>query len=497
MHNMRWNYLQQVPVCQDRGGLHEGRIWKPRAATFDVTQNPMDLQKVTNPGNLDGDHVLVGFIEDTLNQPIVLAGIPHPAVDQGNNERIVGGRFRLKLADGDPDFRKHHGSFFGVDSNGNWVTDTRWAHDGTYQPDGTEPDPPTDGKGSQYYRLPADAEQVTEILDAAAAQDQNTPVALVTETLDKTQQKLDVVDGDDNPLLVNTQTWDRETRVWTTAGGEPLVNQELDKDHALLELEGDLATEQLTQASFRREIKDQVVWEQTQDHCLLELEVDKATQELTQAAFTRNIKDQVYQELTQDHALLALATDASVEELTQDAFTRTIKDKVNQEIDENHRLTELATDAVVEDLSQDSYALTIKDKVALVMDASEYNLDIGGGTVLVVLSATSLIREIAGAVKEELSASVFQVDIGGGLSLKVEGSEAGAKLTIGDGAKSVLIAEAWETFWDSQVKPKFDAFDSHTHSAAMGATGPPSGTVALPSYSASSATSGKVKFPAG
>lgn len=187
MHNMRWSYLSHVPVRQDRGGLHGGRIWKPRAATFDITGAPMDIQKATNPANLDGDHVLISFLEDSLNQPIIMGGVPHPAVDQGNDDRLVGGRFRLRLEDGDPDFQKHHGSYYGVDTDGNFVADTRWAHDGKYKEDGKEPDPADDGKGSHYYRMPSDAQRVTELLDVVSAVDQNTAEALVQELLDKTQ----------------------------------------------------------------------------------------------------------------------------------------------------------------------------------------------------------------------------------------------------------------------------------------------------------------------
>lgn len=185
MTNMRWGFLPQVMVLQDRGGLHRGRVWKPRATTFDITGASLDLQKGTNPANFDGDHVLIGFLEDSLNQPVILGGVPHPAADQGNQDRLVGGRFKLKLADGDPDFQKHHGSYYGVDTDGNWVVDTRWAHDGALEQDGKEPAPATDGKGSHYRRMPQDAQDVTELLDMSG--DQNNPEVVASETLTKAQ----------------------------------------------------------------------------------------------------------------------------------------------------------------------------------------------------------------------------------------------------------------------------------------------------------------------
>lgn len=60
---------------------------------------------------------------------------------------------------------------------------------------------------------------------------------------------------------------------------------------------------------------------------------------------------------------------------------------------------------------------------------------------------------------------------------------------------SVAIAEALQTFWDSTVKPKFDAFDAHIHTAPAGGgpTTVPSVTVAFPTFD-TSVISDKVKL---
>ena len=177
-----WFFLPKCLVSQDRGGLHRGAIWKPRAATVDVTDNPMDLDKGTNPANLDGDHVLVGFIDDLLSHPVILRGIPHPSADVGNEQAPLGNRMKLQLADGDPEFWKHHGSFFGISDQGDFAVDTTRANDGGLDADGKEAAPPTDGKGSVAFKLPQDAQQLTELLDMS---DVDAPEMVARAELDK------------------------------------------------------------------------------------------------------------------------------------------------------------------------------------------------------------------------------------------------------------------------------------------------------------------------
>ena len=114
--------LRHVLVAQDVDGMHRGRIWKPRAASLNVTGNPLD--QISNPAHLDGDHVLVGFLNNNFDQPVILRSLPHPLMDTGHEERELGKRLRLKSVDGDPDFFKHHGVYYGVDNEGNFVLDS-------------------------------------------------------------------------------------------------------------------------------------------------------------------------------------------------------------------------------------------------------------------------------------------------------------------------------------------------------------------------------------
>jgi hypothetical protein len=146
--------IPKALVGQEFRGLHDGRIRKPRAAQFDITDNTMDLDASTNPANLDGDHVLVGFMDDMMNQPVILGAIPHPGLDPGNLEKTEGHRLSLKLIDGDPDFFKHHGSYHGINTDGDHIIDTTFANTGELNDDGSEQDPPTDGKGAHIRELP-------------------------------------------------------------------------------------------------------------------------------------------------------------------------------------------------------------------------------------------------------------------------------------------------------------------------------------------------------
>ena len=152
-----WIVLRKVMVLQDKGGVHNGRIWKPKATTMDLSGVDLNIDGIGNPADFDGDHVLIGFIDGNNNQPIILGGVPHPSQDINNLDKDKGHRIQLKTVDGDPDFFKHHGSFYGIDDNGDYVVDTTYANDGKLTEKGVEADPPTDGKGSQKFLLPENA----------------------------------------------------------------------------------------------------------------------------------------------------------------------------------------------------------------------------------------------------------------------------------------------------------------------------------------------------
>jgi len=180
-------FIPKALVCQERTGLHSGHIWKPRAASIVITGDELDFNKGADPAIVDGDHVLVGFLNGNFNQPLILKELPHPAADTGNGEKETGHRLKLVDGDGDPEFWKHHGVYFGVTTEGDYKVDTTHANDGTLDADGHEPAPPTDGKGNQYYDLPQDAEHFVRLNDVS---DPNALVPVSTAQLKKALREI-------------------------------------------------------------------------------------------------------------------------------------------------------------------------------------------------------------------------------------------------------------------------------------------------------------------
>lgn len=187
----RWCGLRNVLVSQERSGIHRGNIWKPRAATVDVVTGNMD-DALSNPANLDGDHVLIGFLDDAFDQPVILRSLPHPSSDKGNENYSIGTRTKLKLTDGDPEFWKHHGVFWGVDNEGNHIIDSTFANDGTLAADGSEAAPPVDSKGTQTRNLPKDATHNLQLWDMS---NPAVPVRVAKVTLEDTQWVISFLEG--------------------------------------------------------------------------------------------------------------------------------------------------------------------------------------------------------------------------------------------------------------------------------------------------------------
>jgi len=203
----RWFVLTAVLVTQPTGGMHRGRIWKPRATSIDIAKKTYD--GTSNPAHLDGDHVLVGFMNDNLDQPVILRGLPHPAMDTGEDPdgQALGKRMKLKAVDGDPDFVKHHGTYYGVADNGNFVVDSTWANNGILKNgDGHEADPPTDGKGSQEFKLPQDATFDIVFYDMS---NPASPVEVIRLKVDNGSVKLD-----DGTSLVKAAIADHMATLW-------------------------------------------------------------------------------------------------------------------------------------------------------------------------------------------------------------------------------------------------------------------------------------------
>lgn len=128
--------LRRVQVANTLN-MQDGHIWKPRAATMDVRERTLE-QDFVDPADMDGDHVLVDFIENNITRPVIVGRIPHPRAGEGNDDLTTGHRQLLEVVDGDPEFWKKNGTFFGVDKDGNFKVNTTRAHSGVYTPSGKE-----------------------------------------------------------------------------------------------------------------------------------------------------------------------------------------------------------------------------------------------------------------------------------------------------------------------------------------------------------------------
>ena len=177
----RYWLLTGVLVSQELGtGVHHGRVFKPRATRGSLDGLPVSEGSALNPSTLDGDHVLLGFFEGERSQPVILRSLPHPSLDAGNDPSLPAGqRLHLKLVDGDPSFYKHHGSFYGVGTTGDFVVNTTLANDGTTRPSGQEPPQTATPGGNLRFNLPPATQRVTTFVSGVA----QAAAATATETL--------------------------------------------------------------------------------------------------------------------------------------------------------------------------------------------------------------------------------------------------------------------------------------------------------------------------
>lgn len=130
------SFLAKVPVVQHRHGLNDYTdLWIPRASTVDLSKAPLaapvlqrtEGETTVDPRDLDGDHVLVEFLENDPMQPIINGSLAHPRSN-----------YRLVKSDGESRRSRFRGVETSIDSNGNVRIDTTGANDGTLNDDGTE-----------------------------------------------------------------------------------------------------------------------------------------------------------------------------------------------------------------------------------------------------------------------------------------------------------------------------------------------------------------------
>lgn len=124
--------LRRILVAHSAASLHEGDIRIPRPARGHIRSSSGGIDRARlDPAYLDGDHIIVGFLDGKKSLPFLASYIAHPSSDQGKaSTDEAGKRMRLVAADGYPRLWKHQGAFFGVDKDGNFVLDLQEAHQG-------------------------------------------------------------------------------------------------------------------------------------------------------------------------------------------------------------------------------------------------------------------------------------------------------------------------------------------------------------------------------
>lgn len=152
--------IRRALVCTTKSGVYEGDIWIPRGTSQNLqTRQAVDVGQILDPRQLDGDHVLVGFIDGTLTTPVIVAQLPHPQADRNVDATEIGERIKTLNTEEAVRYWRHHGSFFGLDQDGNFNVNTARANDGYYNgTDGREQDHVSDNNhGNIVLTIPDDA----------------------------------------------------------------------------------------------------------------------------------------------------------------------------------------------------------------------------------------------------------------------------------------------------------------------------------------------------
>lgn len=133
--------LREVPIAVSSGGLNDHEIWCPREAGIDVSTAPLTISNpastlASRAQDMDGDHVLISFLDNDLNKPIITGQVTHP---KNQRKASVSDATQYKYR------RIIRGNLFGVTTGGDIEIDTTQASDGATSPTGVEIPDPTAG----------------------------------------------------------------------------------------------------------------------------------------------------------------------------------------------------------------------------------------------------------------------------------------------------------------------------------------------------------------
>lgn len=135
-------HLSRVPFLQRVQGLWDEDIYIPRGSSQNIDGGDLNTEEglgvpLTPAHSLDGDHVLVAFLESDISQPVILPFmLPHP----GTERRITEDSGRVRSI-------RHQGSIISIDKQGAVKIDTRGCAKPSLGPGGSEESSQGDGGG--------------------------------------------------------------------------------------------------------------------------------------------------------------------------------------------------------------------------------------------------------------------------------------------------------------------------------------------------------------
>lgn len=134
--------LTDCLVTQDYASIYDGEVRQLRPSSQILESETLDPNKIGNPADLDGDHVLIGFLDGDFGLPVVLRQIPHPfqSADYDLPEAVDIPGHRAKQKPEDPLVRltRHKASFFGIREDGSIILDASRGRNTSVTPEGRE-----------------------------------------------------------------------------------------------------------------------------------------------------------------------------------------------------------------------------------------------------------------------------------------------------------------------------------------------------------------------
>ena len=186
----RGQMFRFVPVAQAMGyGRNDAEPWIPEgcsAATnggSPTITNPRRPDTAARAESLDGDFVVIAFLDGNANKPFILTGLTHP----GRVEKPPVWAAAVPGVSGTPKVKviRHRGVRIEIDANGNVTIDATGATSGVKTATGTE----VIGTGGQITIIPGPTQTVK--VGGAAATDFVALATLVKSDLDRLQQAFD------------------------------------------------------------------------------------------------------------------------------------------------------------------------------------------------------------------------------------------------------------------------------------------------------------------